>query len=278
VETPIPLFTLYKRWQRSRGYDAQLQTGTGSASATTTAAAAASKLKIPARQQQQAEAAPPQQQPRWQPAAQRLAPKRLPVRPNLSAKTPNNLLSKELWLASLNAADWWRTLLNYSRSVAVMSIIGYVIGWATGTWRQCAHRRSAHDALRQGDAAHPTRGIRLRPSSRLGHPASMGGYTGAHLGGRRGGGGGIDGIASRRQLEDPVRLEADVRPTAGEFRPVGAALLDRSGRLSREFVARIRKVRVAEDQLAAAKEALSDACAVRAYITDGRSATAAPGV
>uniref|UniRef100_A0A1I8IW13 PI3K/PI4K domain-containing protein n=1 Tax=Macrostomum lignano TaxID=282301 RepID=A0A1I8IW13_9PLAT len=33
-----------------------------------------------------------------------------------------------LWLASLNAADWWRTLLNYSRSVAVMSIIGYVIG------------------------------------------------------------------------------------------------------------------------------------------------------
>ncbi|KAF4520432.1 hypothetical protein B566_EDAN004003 [Ephemera danica] len=43
-------------------------------------------------------------------------------------ETPKDLLAKELWCTSQNAADWWQVTRNYSRSVAVMSVIGYIIG------------------------------------------------------------------------------------------------------------------------------------------------------
>lgn len=46
----------------------------------------------------------------------------------LSNDTPVDLLSRELWCASTNAADWWAVTQSYSRSLAVMSMIGYVIG------------------------------------------------------------------------------------------------------------------------------------------------------
>ena len=35
---------------------------------------------------------------------------------------------RELWCSSANASDWWHVTQSYSRSVAVMSMIGYVIG------------------------------------------------------------------------------------------------------------------------------------------------------
>lgn len=46
----------------------------------------------------------------------------------LTAETPRDLLSKELWCYSTNAADWRQTVRNYAQSIAVMSVIGYVIG------------------------------------------------------------------------------------------------------------------------------------------------------
>lgn len=46
----------------------------------------------------------------------------------LSADTPRDLLSKELWCHSTNAAGWRQVIRNYSLSIAVMSVIGYVIG------------------------------------------------------------------------------------------------------------------------------------------------------
>lgn len=46
----------------------------------------------------------------------------------LTAETPRDLLSKELWCKSLNSASWRQCVLNFSQSVAVMSVIGYVIG------------------------------------------------------------------------------------------------------------------------------------------------------
>lgn len=46
----------------------------------------------------------------------------------LSAETPRDLLSKELWCYSTNAAAWRQVVRNYSQSIAVMSVIGYVIG------------------------------------------------------------------------------------------------------------------------------------------------------
>lgn len=47
---------------------------------------------------------------------------------DLSASTPRDLLSKELWCYSTNASGWRQVIRNYSQSIAVMSVIGYVIG------------------------------------------------------------------------------------------------------------------------------------------------------
>lgn len=46
----------------------------------------------------------------------------------LSAETPKDLLSKEIWCYSANAVEWRKSVRRYSMSLAVMSIIGYVIG------------------------------------------------------------------------------------------------------------------------------------------------------
>ncbi len=46
----------------------------------------------------------------------------------LIKETPNDLLSKELWCHSSTPGNWWKSVQVYSRSTAVMSIIGYVIG------------------------------------------------------------------------------------------------------------------------------------------------------
>ena len=46
----------------------------------------------------------------------------------LIKETPNDLLSKELWCHSATPGSWWKSIQVYSRSTAVMSMIGYVIG------------------------------------------------------------------------------------------------------------------------------------------------------
>ncbi|KAJ8935611.1 hypothetical protein NQ318_017349 [Aromia moschata] len=46
----------------------------------------------------------------------------------LMAETPSDLLAKELWCNSISAGVWWQVVKRYSYSVAVMSIIGYIIG------------------------------------------------------------------------------------------------------------------------------------------------------
>ena len=46
----------------------------------------------------------------------------------LIKETPNDLLSKELWCNSSTPGNWWSSVQFYSRSTAVMSVIGYVIG------------------------------------------------------------------------------------------------------------------------------------------------------
>ena len=42
--------------------------------------------------------------------------------------TPSDLLSKEMWCNSSTPGNWWKSIQFYTRSTAVMSIIGYVIG------------------------------------------------------------------------------------------------------------------------------------------------------
>lgn len=46
----------------------------------------------------------------------------------LMEETPSDLLARELWCYSINAASYWQVVKKYSYSVAVMSIIGYIIG------------------------------------------------------------------------------------------------------------------------------------------------------
>ena len=46
----------------------------------------------------------------------------------LVAETPDNLLSQELWLESTSSQQWWHVVQNITRSFAVMSVIGYIIG------------------------------------------------------------------------------------------------------------------------------------------------------
>lgn len=46
----------------------------------------------------------------------------------LKAETPKDLLSKEFWCTASTAAHWRQIVRNYSVSLAVMSVIGYVIG------------------------------------------------------------------------------------------------------------------------------------------------------
>ena len=46
----------------------------------------------------------------------------------LAAETPNNLLSQEIWFASDDSEQWFKMTENITRSIAVMSVIGYVIG------------------------------------------------------------------------------------------------------------------------------------------------------
>ena len=43
-------------------------------------------------------------------------------------ETPSDLLGMELWCASTCASEWWCTTQTYSRSTAVMCMIGYIIG------------------------------------------------------------------------------------------------------------------------------------------------------
>ncbi|KAK3930101.1 Serine/threonine-protein kinase SMG1 [Frankliniella fusca] len=46
----------------------------------------------------------------------------------LMSETPSQLLAKELWCHSATTGSWYKTLQTYSHSVAVMSVIGYIIG------------------------------------------------------------------------------------------------------------------------------------------------------
>ncbi|GJJ73027.1 serine/threonine-protein kinase SMG1 [Entomortierella parvispora] len=46
----------------------------------------------------------------------------------MASETPADLLERELWASSPTLSEWWRKSVRFSRSTAVMSMIGYVIG------------------------------------------------------------------------------------------------------------------------------------------------------
>jgi tetratricopeptide (TPR) repeat protein len=46
----------------------------------------------------------------------------------LKKETPSDIMSNELWTSSHSADNWWSKTSNFSRSLAVMSIVGYALG------------------------------------------------------------------------------------------------------------------------------------------------------
>ncbi|KAG9306966.1 hypothetical protein G9A89_000880, partial [Geosiphon pyriformis] len=46
----------------------------------------------------------------------------------LVSETPSDLLEKEVWCSCTSPAEWWKKSISLSRSLAVMSVIGYIIG------------------------------------------------------------------------------------------------------------------------------------------------------
>jgi phosphatidylinositol kinase/protein kinase (PI-3 family) len=43
-------------------------------------------------------------------------------------KVPRNLFERELWLSSTGSSDWYEKQGCYARSLALMSVIGYLLG------------------------------------------------------------------------------------------------------------------------------------------------------
>lgn len=128
VNDATPLFALYKRWQRRE------QTAHALISAANDRNAAV----------------PEEQQPPQRPTEMFMAkieralraenlrmttnrrhwPKHIlkKVFLELVKETPGDLLSKELWCSSADSVEWLEKTTSFSRSLAVMSVIGYIIG------------------------------------------------------------------------------------------------------------------------------------------------------
>lgn len=129
VNDATPLFALYKRWQRREQ----------------TAAMLLEKPDGQAQQQKQAQLPPP---PRPSDifltkvetalkaeglrvsANRRHWPKHVlkKVFVELVRETPGDLLAKEIWCGSPDPAEWMKRSATFARSLAVMSVVGYIIG------------------------------------------------------------------------------------------------------------------------------------------------------
>ncbi|XP_034250537.1 serine/threonine-protein kinase SMG1 [Thrips palmi] len=118
VENVTPLFGLYKRWQQRQA-----------------SALAAKNGVTPVQVKRPSELFYQKLSPKLKEKGVALEHRKewpLPVLrevlQELMAETPSQLLAKELWCHSVNAGAWYKTLQTYSHSVAVMSVIGYIIG------------------------------------------------------------------------------------------------------------------------------------------------------
>ncbi|XP_037086107.1 serine/threonine-protein kinase SMG1-like [Pollicipes pollicipes] len=118
VEGSTPLFGVYKRWQQ------RAATANGTAGPLQTPVARPSEL-FSAKLQ-------PVLRSRGLPAdsSRRDLPSDVlvSVLQQLLEETPGDLLARELWSSASSAAAWWAVTQAYTRSLAVMSVAGYVIG------------------------------------------------------------------------------------------------------------------------------------------------------
>ncbi|KAG2186028.1 hypothetical protein INT43_002466 [Umbelopsis isabellina] len=124
VEDAAPLFQLYKRWQQREN------------AALVISAEKQATEKPPAVIQRPTEifmdkiSAALKREGLPVTASRRRWPKEIlrNVYLELLKETPSDLLAKEVWCNSINGQDWWEKSSALARSMAVMSIIGYIIG------------------------------------------------------------------------------------------------------------------------------------------------------
>lgn len=133
VEGMTPIFVLYKKWQQRQASTPKKEKAAATTSAASSAAAAAPSPPVILRPSEMF----------YKKLTPLLAKHNLKTTDNrkdwpaavlkevlaeLTGETPRDLLAKELWCYSTNAAEWRQVIRNYSKSIAVMSVIGYVIG------------------------------------------------------------------------------------------------------------------------------------------------------
>lgn len=119
VDGVTPLFALYKRWQQRESAMAGVRGAGGNNSAVMRPSELLYNKLAPLLKER---GIPLENRKEWplQVLKQVLS--------ELMAETPKDLLAKEIWCNSINAGNWWQATKSYSYSVAVMSIIGYIIG------------------------------------------------------------------------------------------------------------------------------------------------------
>ncbi|CAH1794898.1 unnamed protein product [Owenia fusiformis] len=123
VDGATPLFSLYKRWQQREALANQKPQSTGSSTNQVVVPRPSevfyNKL-TPALKEQGITNLDNRKE--WPQAVTRK------VLEDLMKDTPKDLLAREMWCSSTSSAEWWQMVQTYSRSTAVMSMIGYIIG------------------------------------------------------------------------------------------------------------------------------------------------------
>ena len=123
VDGTTPIFALYKRWQQRQAIKMNARSGNNGSQQNVTVLRPSelfyNKLK-PLLQEHGVKSVEYRKECPLSVLKQVLV--------ELMNETPSDLLAKELWCHSVNAGTWWQMVRRYSYSVAVMSIIGYIIG------------------------------------------------------------------------------------------------------------------------------------------------------
>ena len=124
VEGAIPMYSLYKRWQQRQQSNDAAAKKTNETTLTPTAYQKPSEAfygkLVPLLRDKGITNLDNRKE--WPQSVMKQ------VHQELAAETPKNLLSQEIWLASSDSEMWFRTAENITRSFAVMSVIGYIIG------------------------------------------------------------------------------------------------------------------------------------------------------
>ncbi|XP_033630103.1 serine/threonine-protein kinase SMG1-like [Asterias rubens] len=123
VDGATALFGLYKRWQQREAIAAAAAKSTGSSTGQPQVPRPSEvyyKKMKPALEEKGLSEQTPRKD--WPVNVMRT------VMQDLMKDTPSDLLARELWCSSGSSSEWWHITQAYSRSTAVMSIIGYIIG------------------------------------------------------------------------------------------------------------------------------------------------------